>query len=53
MSVLAKHKVNVFSSNYALYGDLSHRVMTILQQLEPEVEVYSIDEAFISLPYTC
>lgn len=50
--MLAKHNVHVFSSNYALYGDLSHRVMTILQQLEPEVEVYSIDEAFISLPYT-
>jgi len=50
--MLAKRNVHVFSSNYALYGDLSHRVMTILQQLEPEVEVYSIDEAFISLPYT-
>lgn len=50
--MLAKHKVHVFSSNYTLYGDLSHRVMTILQQMEPEVEVYSIDEAFISLPYT-
>jgi DNA polymerase V len=50
--VLTKHKVHVFSSNYTLYGDLSHRVMTVLQQLEPEVEVYSIDEAFISLPYT-
>ena len=50
--LLAKHNVHVFSSNYALYGDLSHRVMTTLQQLEPEVEVYSIDEAFISLPYT-
>ena len=50
--VIARHKVHVFSSNYALYGDLSHRVMTILQQQEPEVEVYSIDEAFVSLPYT-
>lgn len=50
--LLTKHKVHVFSSNYTLYGDLSHRVMTILQQQEPEVEVYSIDEAFISLPYT-
>jgi DNA polymerase V len=49
---LTKDKVHVFSSNYALYGDLSHRVMTILQQQEPEVEVYSIDEAFISLPST-
>lgn len=50
--LLTKHKVHVFSSNYTLYGDLSHRVMTTLQQMEPEVEVYSIDEAFISLPYT-
>lgn len=50
--LLARHQVHVFSSNYALYGDMSHRVMTILQQLEPEVEVYSIDEAFIALPHT-
>lgn len=49
---LTKHDVQVFSSNYGLYGDLSHRVMTTLQQLEPDVEVYSIDEAFISLPYS-
>ena len=46
---LRKHGVQVFSSNYALYGDLSCRVMTILQQEEPEVEVYSIDESFIRL----
>ena len=46
---LRRHGVQVFSSNYALYGDLSHRVMSILQQLEPEVEIYSIDEAFIRL----
>lgn len=50
--LLAKERVHVFSSNYALYGDLSHRVMTVLQQLEPEVEVYSIDEAFVALPHT-
>ena len=50
--LIAKHHIHVFSSNYTLYGDLSHRVMTTLQQQEPEVEVYSIDEAFISLPYT-
>ena len=46
---LRKHGVKVFSSNYALYGDLSFRVMSILQQEEPEVEVYSIDESFIRL----
>jgi DNA polymerase V len=50
-ALLRKHNVTVFSSNYALYGDLSHRVMDVLQQLEPEVEMYSIDEAFLSLPY--
>jgi DNA polymerase V len=44
--------VEVFSSNYALYGDLSLRVMTIIQEMEGQVEVYSIDEAFISLPAT-
>jgi DNA polymerase V len=50
--LVARHKVHVFSSNYALYGDLSHRVMDVLRQMEPDVEVYSIDEAFISLPVT-
>ena len=46
---LKRYGVHVFSSNYALYGDLSQRVMMVLQQLEPEVEIYSIDEAFIRL----
>src|SRR5262245_29391243 len=45
---LAKeHPIEVFSSNYTLYGDLSARVMTTLTQWTPEVEVYSIDEAFL------
>lgn len=38
-----------FSSNYALYGDMSNRVMTVLEGMVPTVEVYSIDEAFIEL----
>ncbi|HDX8617830.1 TPA: translesion error-prone DNA polymerase V subunit UmuC [Aeromonas dhakensis] len=38
-----------FSSNYALYGDISNRVMTTLESMAPTVEVYSIDEAFIEL----
>ncbi|MGL5841823.1 MAG: translesion error-prone DNA polymerase V subunit UmuC [Aeromonas hydrophila] len=38
-----------FSSNYALYGDMSQRVMSILEGMAPAVEVYSIDEAFIKL----
>ena len=48
--LLEFHRVRVFSSNYALYGDMSRRVMSLLMALEPEVEVYSIDEAFIRLP---
>jgi DNA polymerase V len=41
------HNVQVFSSNYPLYGDMSSRVMRILEQFTPDVEVYSIDEAFL------
>jgi DNA polymerase V len=40
--------IKVFSSNYALYGDLSGRVMNILRQFTPHVEEYSIDEAFLN-----
>jgi DNA polymerase V len=43
------HTIEIYSSNYALYGDMSARVMTILKQFSPEVEVYSIDEAFMNL----
>lgn len=42
-----KYDVQVFSSNYPLYGDMSSRVMRILEQFTPDVEVYSIDEAFL------
>jgi DNA polymerase V len=48
-AVIERHGVQVFSSNYALYGDLSRRIMAVLQEMEPEVEVYSIDEAFVPL----
>jgi len=41
------HNVHVFSSNYALYGDMSSRVMNLLSEFTPEVEIYSIDEAFL------
>jgi len=41
--------VIAFSSNYELYGDMSHRVMTTLEEMCPRVEVYSIDEAFCDL----
>lgn len=43
------HDVRVFSSNYALYGDMSSRVMQTLAAFAPAMEVYSIDEAFLSL----
>jgi DNA polymerase V len=44
-----EHQVQVFSSNFALYGDMSHRVMTILGEYSPDIEIYSIDEAFLKL----
>lgn len=44
-----KHGVIVRSSNYTLYGDISGRVATVLRTFTPEVEIYSIDEAFLSL----
>ena len=42
-----KNNINVFSSNYALYGDMSNRVMQTLTQFSPDIEIYSIDEAFL------
>jgi len=47
--VLRQNGVVAFSSNYALYGDLSERVMTIIESMVPAVEIYSIDEAFADL----
>ncbi|MFQ6608522.1 MAG: Y-family DNA polymerase [Fidelibacterota bacterium] len=46
---LRSNKVAVFSSNFALYGDMSQRVMNTLEPLTPEMEIYSIDEAFLDL----
>ena len=46
-SFFNQHNVKVFSSNYPLYGDMSWRVMDVLKQFTPLVEVYSIDEAFL------
>lgn len=46
---LRRNGVVAFSSNYALYGDMSERVMTIIESLVPALEVYSIDEAFADL----
>ena len=42
-----KNKVEVFSSNFPLYGDMSSRVMSILSKFTPNIEIYSIDEAFL------
>ena len=47
--LIEKHSVKVFSSNYALYGDISQRVMESLHNFSPMVEIYSIDEAFLDL----
>lgn len=47
--MIHKHAIVVFSSNYALYADMSNRVMQTLEALSPRVEVYSIDEAFVDL----
>jgi len=47
--LLKRYDVQVFSSNYELYGDMSARVMAVLSQFSPDVEIYSIDEAFLGL----
>lgn len=46
---LRRHGIKAFSSNYALYGDMSERVMTLIESMVPAVEVYSIDECFADL----
>ena len=46
---LKQHGIVAFSSNYALYGDMSERVMSLIESMVPAVEVYSIDEAFADL----
>lgn len=50
-ALIKKHKVVVFSSNYQLYGDMSQRVMDSLRLFAPDMEVYSIDEAFLRLDH--
>ena len=47
--LIQKHRVVVCSSNYTLYGDISRRVMQTLELVTPSLQVYSIDEAFLSL----
>ncbi|WP_027709446.1 Y-family DNA polymerase [Zooshikella ganghwensis] len=47
--IIQQHNIAVFSSNYSLYGAMSQRLMSILESFTPNVEVYSIDEAFLDL----
>ena len=49
-SLIRRHDIQVFSSNYMLYGDMSRRVMEVLSHFTPDMEIYSIDEAFLSFP---
>lgn len=48
-TLLEKHQVAVFSSNYTLYGDMSRRVMSLLSAYTPRLDIYSIDEGFLDL----
>jgi DNA polymerase V len=45
--IFLEKNIHVFSANFALYGDMSQRVMTMLSEYSPEMEIYSIDEAFL------
>jgi len=47
--IIKKYDVKIFSTNFALYGDISRRVMKTLKQFSPQMEIYSIDEAFLDL----
>lgn len=49
--LIQKHNVHVFSTNYSLYGNMSRRVMQILAEHVPDLEIYSIDEAFLDLSF--
>ena len=49
--LVKRNDVQIFSSNYALYGDLSRRVMRVLKGFSDKIEIYSIDEAFIDLTH--
>ena len=47
--LIEKNNIKVFSSNYSLYGDMSHRVMDVISAYSPDIEYYSIDECFLGL----
>jgi DNA polymerase V len=48
-ALFEKHQINVFSANFALYGDMSNRVMSVIADFCPDQEIYSIDECFLNL----
>lgn len=50
--ILEKNNAEIYSSNYELYGDMSERAMTLYESFSPEVEIYSVDEAFLGLNET-
>lgn len=50
--LIRRHNIAVLSSNYTLYGDMSRRVMETLSRFAPEMEIYSIDEAFLAFSLT-
>jgi DNA polymerase V len=52
-NLINRHKIQLLSSNYTLYADMSARVMAILEEFAPSLEVYSIDEAFLDLTGVC
>lgn len=47
--IVKKHDVAVYSTNFTLYGDMSTRVMAVLSSLVPDIEIYSVDEAYLNL----
>lgn len=49
--LIKRHQVQVFSSNYELYGDMSRRMIATCQQYTPHIEIYSIDEAFLDFSH--
>jgi DNA polymerase V len=51
--LVKQHNIQLFSSNYTLYADMSARVMSILEEFAPSLELYSIDEAFLDLTGVC
>ncbi len=51
-ALFKKHGVRVFSSNFSLYADMSARVMQTVAEWASDIEIYSIDEAFLFVPYT-